>query len=120
MKYVALCVMCLLSIGGPLGISQDNAKAIYKDPHAAIPDRVSDLLGRMTIEEKVTQLESGWVLPAMAGMSSSTIFDKGQLNEASAQKLAANGLGTYAFLDEFTSTGDTKNPRTGAVRRNLL
>jgi len=120
MKYVALCVMCLLSICGPFGISQDNAKAIYKDPHAAIPDRVSDLLGRMTIEEKVTQLESGWVLPAIAGMSSSTIFDKGQLNEASAQKLAANGLGTYAFLDEFTSTGDTKNPRTGAVRRNLL
>lgn len=29
---------------------------VYKDPNAAIDDRVSDLLGRMTIEEKTAQL----------------------------------------------------------------
>ena len=44
--------------------SQEDAKAIYKDPNAAIPDRVRDLLSKMTVEEKVAQLESGWTLPA--------------------------------------------------------
>ena len=120
LKYATIFVMCLLSICNPLSNSQDNDKAVYKDPHAAVPDRVRDLLGRMTVEEKVAQLESGWVLPAGAGMPSSSMFSNGQLNEASAKKLAANGLGTYAFLDEFTSSGDTASPRTGAQRRNLL
>lgn len=29
---------------------------LYKDPNAKIEDRVNDLLGRMTIEEKVAQM----------------------------------------------------------------
>ena len=33
--------------------------AIYKDPSANIDDRVSDLLSRMTIEEKTAQLMQG-------------------------------------------------------------
>ncbi|KAL4768340.1 glycoside hydrolase superfamily [Aspergillus nidulans var. acristatus] len=32
---------------------------LYKDPNAAIEDRVSDLLGRMTLEDKVGQLMQG-------------------------------------------------------------
>lgn len=32
----------------------------YKDPSLPIEDRVSDLLGRMTLEEKVDQLAGGW------------------------------------------------------------
>ena len=33
---------------------------LYKDATAPIPDRVSDLLGRMTTEEKVAQLLELW------------------------------------------------------------
>jgi beta-glucosidase len=32
------------------------AQPIYRDPHAPIADRVADLLGRMTLDEKVAQL----------------------------------------------------------------
>ena len=34
--------------------------ALYKDPTAPIPERVSDLLARMTTEEKVAQLLELW------------------------------------------------------------
>ncbi|MYH71383.1 MAG: beta-glucosidase [Acidimicrobiia bacterium] len=33
----------------------------YRDPNAAIDDRVADLLGRMTLEEKVAQLGTVWL-----------------------------------------------------------
>lgn len=36
--------------------SQEQQKMIYKDPDAPINDRIVDLLGRMTIEEKAGQL----------------------------------------------------------------
>ena len=34
---------------------------IYKDPTASIDERVSDLIGRMTLDEKVAQLGAIWV-----------------------------------------------------------
>jgi beta-glucosidase len=34
--------------------------------------------------------------------------------------MAGNGLGTYAFLDEYTAADDAADPRVGAQRRNLL
>ncbi|KAL4890124.1 glycoside hydrolase superfamily [Aspergillus ambiguus] len=37
----------------------DASKPVYKDPSASIDDRVSDLLGRMTIEDKMAQLMQG-------------------------------------------------------------
>jgi beta-glucosidase len=36
------------------------ARPLYKDPRAPIPDRVKDLLGRMTLEEKVAQAIALW------------------------------------------------------------
>jgi beta-glucosidase len=38
---------------------QQAANATYKDPSASVDDRVSDLLSRMTIEEKTAQLIQG-------------------------------------------------------------
>ncbi len=120
MKMIVLCVTCLMSVGASMALAQDHANAVYKDPHAAIPDRVRDLLSRMTVEEKVAQLESAWNLPSIAGFSVPSVFEKGQINEAVAKKIAANGLGTYAFLDEFTALGDLASPRVGAQHRNTL
>ncbi|KAL5041918.1 hypothetical protein BDW71DRAFT_190951 [Aspergillus fruticulosus] len=37
----------------------EGSSPLYKDPNAAIEDRVSDLLGRMTIEDKMSQLIQG-------------------------------------------------------------
>ncbi|KNZ72384.1 Periplasmic beta-glucosidase [Termitomyces sp. J132] len=39
--------------------NKDGSAPIYKDPNAPIEDRVNDLLPRMTLEEKVSQLIQG-------------------------------------------------------------
>jgi beta-glucosidase len=108
-------LLCVASVA----VTQEP-KPVYKDAGAATTVRVRDLVGRMTVEEKVAQLESGWTLPSLSGMSATSLFSKNGVNEAEAKRLAGSGLGTYAFLDEFTSTGDAKDPRGGAQRRNLL
>lgn len=37
-------------------VSCGEKKVVYKDPSASVEDRVEDLLGRMTVEEKILQL----------------------------------------------------------------
>jgi beta-glucosidase len=118
MKNAASSVLCLLSILGTTAWSQEGARLTYKDPNAAILDRVHDLLGRMTIEEKVAQLQSQWTLPSF-GPGMPSIYEKDHVNEALAQKMLGNGIGTYAFLDEFLGMSPG-GPREGAERRNLL
>jgi beta-glucosidase len=120
MKRSVLFVLFMFSVCGPLAWSQDTDKAIYKDPNAAIPDRVHDLLGRMTVEEKVAQLESGWTIPAFGSFKIPSVIEQGGLNETMARKVAGNGLGTYAFLDEFMGLSGPANPRLGAQNRNIL
>jgi beta-glucosidase len=38
------------------GTNKDGSVPTYKNPHASVEDRVADLLPRMTLEEKVSQL----------------------------------------------------------------
>lgn len=80
--------------GGSLAFVQEGGAPLYKDPDAAISDRVHDLLQRMTVEEKVAQLESGWTIPSMGTMANSSAFDQGEIYQATAKKIAGNGLGT--------------------------
>lgn len=50
----SLCALVLAAVG-----SASGDKPVYKDPEAAIDDRVSDLLGRMSPKEKMAQLIQG-------------------------------------------------------------
>ncbi|KAI1446090.1 glycoside hydrolase family 3 protein [Annulohypoxylon stygium] len=52
-----LCIASLVTTA--LAISNDTSTPLYKDSSAPIEDRVSDLLSRMTIEEKTAQLVQG-------------------------------------------------------------
>ena len=73
----------------------------------------------MTLEEKVAQLESQWVLSVLGPTKMSSIFEGDRVNDAKVRKFAANGLGTYSFSDEFNGASPA-DPRFGAKRRNLL
>src|SRR6516165_7880286 len=107
MNKLWVAVICLLVLGATCARSQREAQAIYMDPQAPIPDRVRDLLGRMTVDEKVAQLESGWTLPAFGTFKVPSPIEGNRVNEAVAAKIAGNGLGTYAFLDEFLGSNPT-------------
>ncbi|MCB0153319.1 MAG: glycoside hydrolase family 3 protein, partial [Anaerolineae bacterium] len=58
--------------------------ALYLDPTQPIAARVADLLGRMTLAEKLAQLGSAWVFELLTDMK----FDS-----VKAQRLMAHGLG---------------------------
>jgi beta-glucosidase len=108
----------LLVLGLTGASSQQPPKPAYQNEKAPIPERVQDLLKRMTLEEKVAQLQSGVNMPSF-GPQASSLFSKDQLNEAMVKQTLGKGLGTYAFLDEFMSM-NPGGPREGAERRNLL
>jgi beta-glucosidase len=42
-------------------MSPPGKDAPFRDPARSVGERVDDLLGRMTVEEKVAQLGSAWV-----------------------------------------------------------
>jgi len=120
MRKVTLFCICLFSVFPTVLLSQGIPNPVYKDPKSPIPLRVRDLLGKMTVEEKVAQLESGWTLPAFGTFKFPSPVEGDHVNDALAKKMAGNGLGTYAFLDEFTGTSGPGGPRAAAQRRNLL
>ncbi|KAK3442038.1 hypothetical protein EUGRSUZ_B02276 [Eucalyptus grandis] len=61
--------------------SAEDARCVYKDPNAAIEDRVNDLLSRMTLQEKVgqmTQIERRVATPSvLSGLSIGSILSAG-------------------------------------------
>ena len=44
-----------------------HAEALYRDASAPVPERVADLLHRMTVEEKLAQLGSAWSFTLLEG-----------------------------------------------------
>jgi hypothetical protein len=73
-----------------------TTKTLYRDASLSIDERVSDLLGRMTIAEKVAQLGSVW---------SFEIVGIGTLNRERAKALVGNGVGQVTRLAGATNLG---------------
>ncbi|HWL43067.1 MAG TPA: glycoside hydrolase family 3 N-terminal domain-containing protein [Ilumatobacter sp.] len=76
--------------------SAPDDTAPYRDPTAGIDDRVADLLGRMTLDDKLGQLGSAWVFQ-LAGADG---FDA-----ARATPLLAHGIGQVTRISGASSLG---------------
>ncbi|HKR30257.1 MAG TPA: glycoside hydrolase family 3 N-terminal domain-containing protein [Terriglobales bacterium] len=75
--------------------------APYKNPALPVDARVKDLLKRMTLEEKVAQLESTWQNHGQNLAPEDYFVDeKGVLDEAKAKQLLKNGLGQVSRPSE--------------------
>ena len=72
------------------------AELIYRDADAATDRRVADLLGRMTLEEKLAQLGSCWP---------HEILDHEAFDEAKATKRIGRGIGQITRLAGATNLG---------------
>ena len=85
---ISACLL-LLSV-----LSAQQPAPSYKNPALPIETRVSDLLSRMTLEEKVAQLESTWQNHSQGLLPEEYFVDeKGKLDEAKAREALKNGLG---------------------------
>lgn len=85
------------------GLTAQDATPTYKRADAPIPDRVQDLLGRMTLEEKVAQLQGNSGLPPIPGLPVGPtpafgIVKKGVVDDAVARRTIGNGIGAFVNL----------------------
>ncbi|HEX7853427.1 MAG TPA: glycoside hydrolase family 3 N-terminal domain-containing protein [Sphingobium sp.] len=97
--YLGLPVLALSS----QLIAQPAPPPPYKQADAPIPARVQDLLARMTIEEKVAQLQSNSTLPPVPGLAVGPnpafgIIRKGEVDPAVAQRALGNGIGAFNIV----------------------
>jgi beta-glucosidase len=73
----------------------------YRNPALPVDVRVKDLLKRMSLEEKVAQLESTWQNHGFdIGPDGFFIDEKGQLDEAKAKQILWNGRGQMSRPSE--------------------
>jgi len=79
----------------------------YRNASVPIPDRIKDLLMRMTLQEKVAQLGSCWVFE---------LQDDQSFSEAKASRLLGSGIGQITRV----GGGSTLSPRASAQTANAI
>ena len=82
--------------------SAPNENPIYRDSTRSIPERVRDLLGRMTLDEKIAQLGSAWVYE---------LLDNGGFSPDKARALMQHGIGQITRIGGASSVGPADSAR---------
>jgi beta-glucosidase len=91
----------------------------YKNPKLSIEQRVADLLARMTLEEKLAQIESAWGNRAFVRETQPFLADeKGVFLPERAQITLKNGLGQVSRPSE--NPGGNGGPREMAELTNAI
>jgi beta-glucosidase len=75
--------------------AQQPQQPIYKDPHQPVERRVDDLLSRMTLDEKVAQLETVWESKAKLQTPN------GDFSPELASRNFRNGIGGFARPSDY-------------------
>jgi len=89
-----LCAV-LLSASPSAAQAPSTSAAVYKDPSQPVDRRVEDLLARMTLDEKVAQLETVW--ESKAKLQTPT----GDFSPALASQNFPNGIGGFARPSDY-------------------
>ncbi|HLY59454.1 MAG TPA: glycoside hydrolase family 3 N-terminal domain-containing protein [Terriglobia bacterium] len=97
---------CASFFAGPM--SSEDARPDYLNLQLPVERRVADLLGRMTLEEKVAQTRSLWQQKQLI------MDDRGNFSPDKAGKVLNNGIG------EITRASEKKGPRENAEFNNAV
>ena len=84
----------------PLAAAAREATPVYKDPSAPVDQRIEDLLGRMTLDEKIVQLTTVWTRKQEI-FTAANDFDP-----AKAHTVFPSGIGHMARPSDLRGTGD--------------
>src|SRR5437879_12240978 len=102
---LAICVSC--------SMSRAQEAPPYRDPQLSIDQRVAHLLSRMTLEEKLAQMEGAWENPAFFGQQQLFFVDQlGAFIPENAAVVLKNGLG------EISRPSEGRRPRVRGVFTN--
>ncbi|HYY94494.1 MAG TPA: glycoside hydrolase family 3 N-terminal domain-containing protein, partial [Pyrinomonadaceae bacterium] len=110
--WVALVVVSALIPSA--GTRSEQRMPDYKNPRLPVERRVADLLGRMTLEEKVAQLVCLWTGRPQVGPQTDFSTDRGDFSPEKAREVMQYGIGQIARQRE------RKDPREAARFANAL
>src|SRR5690242_21636090 len=113
-KLTLVFILDLLAIAlGPTLLAQERPP--YQDPRLPVEQRVTDLLKRMSLEEKIAQLQGVWENRAIV-QDPKTLFvdEKGNFVPAQASLLLKDGLG------EMSRPSENRGPHEMADFTNTL
>jgi beta-glucosidase len=118
------CVGLVLAVAGSFAwksrvasaqAQQQAARPPYRDASLPVEQRVADLLSRMTLEEKVAQLEGAWENKQFfADPKMLFVDDKGNFLPENAATLLKNGLG------EISRPSEHRDPRAMVEFTNTI
>jgi beta-glucosidase len=94
----AALIVATFTLGSLASAAAPPDKALYKDPKAPLEQRVEDLLGRMTQDEKIAQITAIWTQKTQVFTSA------GDFDAKKAQALYPAGIG------QFTRPSDLEGP----------
>jgi beta-glucosidase len=110
---VLLCELTLLLAVASFVAAQKSPS--YLDPKLPVDQRIADLLSRMTLEEKVAQMEGAWENRQFFSDPKALFVDeKGDFLPANAAVLLKNGIG------EISRPSENRDPRQMADYTNTV
>ncbi|MBL8206239.1 MAG: glycoside hydrolase family 3 C-terminal domain-containing protein [Blastocatellia bacterium] len=112
---VAAMIAVTICLALTIDWSQSHAQQPdYKNPNLPIERRVADLLSRMTIEEKVAQMQTLWVRKPQERRPNGNFGDRGDFSATEAAVVMKNGIGGIGRQRERTDA------RRGATYANAV
>ncbi|HEX8353437.1 MAG TPA: glycoside hydrolase family 3 N-terminal domain-containing protein [Pyrinomonadaceae bacterium] len=109
-----LCASLALLCAAPRPAGTQEKSPGYKNPRLPVERRVADLLGRMTLEEKVAQLVCVWEERPQVRPRAGRSTDRGDFSPEQARRVLKDGVGQVARQRE------GKEPREAARFANDL
>lgn len=108
----AIALALLLTAGS---VSAQRATPLYQSKDAPVASRVRDLISRMTLQEKVAQLETrSTPLPPKYG-GGPPLVSGGKIDEAAAKRTMPYGIGQYALIS-FKATATEEAETLNAIQ----
>jgi beta-glucosidase len=83
----------------------------YRDPDRPVPERVRDLIDRMTLDEKIAQLGSAWVYE---------LLDDGRFSPDKARMLLEHGIGQITRIGGASSARPSESARLANTIQTFL
>src|SRR5262249_17538922 len=110
--FTLVFILAAGAFGIRIGVAKDDPD--YRNPNLPVEKRVADLLGRMTLEEKVPQVTTPWIRKPNQKPNDGKFSDRGDFSPEAAAVPMKYGIGEIARQRE------RKDARQSAIYANAV